>query len=206
MANSNRRAIMTLYSDPSCPLCHRTRIALHEKNITANIEDLIDDHWPEDVASANPYGNSPTLVDKNLVLFNANIIIDYFDERFVQPPLMPVDPAKRAQVRQMLYRIDKDWYSLWSALMGLEKGKMAQARKTIQEDLTVLAPLFAQSAFFMNDDFSILDCALAPLLWRLPMLNIKLPAKASAVEDYAKRIFNRDSFQASLSDIERDMR
>lgn len=206
MANSNRRAMMTLFSDPSCPLCHRTRIALREKNISASIEDITDGHWPEDIAAANPYGNSPTLVDKNLVLFNPNIIIEYLDERFVHPPLMPSDPAERAQTRQMLYRIDTDWYSQWNALLGKERGKMAQARKSIQEDLTVLAPLFAESPFFMSDDFSILDCAIAPLLWRLPMLSIKLPPKASAVEDYANRIFARDSFQASLSDAEREMR
>ena len=206
MVNSNRRAMMTLYSDPSCPFCHRTRIVMHEKNITANIEDIVEGQWPEDVATANPYGTSPTLIDRDLVLFNANIIINYFDERFLQPTLMPIDPASRAKTRLMLYRIDKDWYSLWDALTGVEKGKAAKARKIIQEDLTVLAPIFKESAFFMSNNFSLLDSSLAPLLWRLPMLNIKLPAKAKAVEDYAQRIFARDSFQASLSDIERDMR
>lgn len=206
MANSSRRAMMTVYSDPSCPFSHRTRIVMHEKNITANIEDIVDGHWPEDVAAVNPYGTSPTLIDRDLVLFDANIIIDYFDERFLHPPLMPVDPASRAKARLMLHRIDKDWYSLWPALTGLEKGKTTKARKTIQEDLTVLEPLFEESAYFMNDEFSLLDCSLAPLLWRLPMLGIKLPAKAKAVEEYAKRIFARDSFQASLSDVEREMR
>ena len=206
MVNSNRRSMMTLYSDPSSPICHRTRIVLHEKNITANIEDIVDGHWPEDIAAANPYGTSPTLIDRDLVIFDADIIINYFDERFLQPTLMPIDPASRAKTRLMLHRIDKDWYSLWNALTGAEKGKMAKARKTLQEDLTVLAPIFEETAFFMSNDFSLLDCSLAPLLWRLPMLNIKLPAKAKAVEEYAQRIFARDSFQASLSDIERDMR
>lgn len=206
MVNSNRRSMMTLYSDPSSPICHRTRIVLHEKNITANVEDITDGHWPEDVAMANPYGTSPTLIDRDLVLFNADIIINYFDERFLQPTLMPIDPASRAKTRIMLHRIDKDWYSLWDALTGVEKGKMSKARKTLQEDLTVLAPLFEETEFFMSNDFSLLDCSLAPLLWRLPMLNIKLPAKAKAVEDYAQRIFAREAFQASLSDIEREMR
>ncbi len=204
--NDNRRAMLTIYSDPSCPFSHRTRIVMHEKNIVANIEDIIDGQWPEDVAAANPYGTSPTLVDRDMVLFNSNIIIDYFNERFVHPPLMPADPAARAKARLMLHRIDKDWYALWSALTGSEKSKTAKARKTIQEDLIVLAPLFAESPFFMSKEFSLLDCSLAPLLWRLPSLNISLPAKARAVEDYAERIFARDSFQASLSDIERDMR
>jgi len=206
MANSNRQAGLTIYSDPTCPFSHRTRIVLHEKNIVANIEDIIDDQWPEDIAALNPYRTSPTLIDRNMVLYDSNIIIDYFNERFVHPPLLPSDPASRAKTRLMLHRIDKDWYTLWSALTGMEKGKMAKARKTLQEDLIVLAPLFAESPFFMGKDFSLLDCSIAPLLWRLPMLNIKLPAKAKAVEEYAERIFARDSFQASLSDVERDMR
>jgi RNA polymerase-associated protein len=206
MANSNDRSGLTIYSDPACPFSHRTRIVLHEKNIVANIEDIIDDQWPEDIAAVNPYGTTPTLIDRNMVLFDSNIIIDYFNERFVHPPLLPSDPASRAEMRLMLHRIDKDWYALWSALIGMEKGKTSKARKTVQEDLTVLAPLFAESPFFMSKAFSLLDCSLAPLLWRLPMLNIKLPAKAKAVEEYAERIFARDSFQASLSDVERDMR
>lgn len=198
--------MMTVYSDPTCPFSHRTRIVMQEKNIFANIEDIIDGQWPEDVAAANPYGTTPILFEHDITLFDSNIINTYFDERFLQPPLMPSDPASRANARLMLYRIDKDWYSLWNALLGLEKGKMSKARKTIEEDLTILAPLFAQSKFFMSDEFSLLDCSLAPLLWRLPMLKIKLPAKASAVEDYAQRIFARESFQASLSDQERAMR
>ena len=180
--NSSRRAIMTLYSDPSCPFSHRTRIVIHEKNIDADIEDIVDGQWPEDVAAANPYGKSPILIDRELVLFNANIIIDYFDERFLQPALMPVGPVSRAKTRLMLHRIDKDWYSLWNALTGVEKGKISKARKIIQEDLTVLAPLFEESAFFMSNEFSLLDCCLAPLLWRLPMLNIKKSILKSATQ------------------------
>lgn len=206
MANSNRRAMMTVYSDPSCPFSHRTRIVIHEKNITADIVDVIDGQWPEDVAAANPYGKAPTLFERDLSLFDSNIINTYFDERFLQPPLMPSDPASRANTRLMLHRIDKDWYSLWNALIGIEKGKMSKARKTVQEDLTVLAPLFESLPFFMSKEFSLLDCSIAPLLWRLPLLKIKLPAKAKAVEEYAERIFARDSFQASLSDFERGMR
>jgi len=206
MITNNRRSIMTLYSDPECPFSHRTRIVIHEKNITTDIVDIIDGNWPEDVIAANPYGTTPILFDREITLFNANIINSYFDERFLQPPLMPSDPASRAKVRVMLHRIDKDWYSLWNALIGLEKGKMSKARKTIEEDLTVLAPLFSQSTYFMSDEFSLLDCSIAPLLWRLPLLKIKLPAKAKAVKDYAERIFSRESFQASLSNIERTMR
>jgi len=204
--NNNRRSTMTVYSDPNCPFSHQTRIVIQEKNLETNIQDLVTGEWPEDVAAANPYGSGPTMFDRDLVLFDARVIMDYFDERYPHPPLMPVDPVARAKARLMLHRIDKDWYSLWQALSGREKGKTSKARKTIQEDLTVLSPLFENSPFFMSDEFSMLDCALAPLLWRLPSLNIKLPASAKAVESYAERIFKRDSFQASLSDAERNMR
>jgi RNA polymerase-associated protein len=206
MVNSSTRATMTLYSDPECPLCHRTRIALFEKNISAHIEEITDNHWPEDIAAANPYGNTPTLVDRDLVLYHPNIILDYFEERFVQPSIMPKSPSERARMRQMLYRLDNEWFSHWDALSGKERGKTAKARKRILEDLTVIAPLFDQYAFFMSDEFSVLDCAIAPLLWRLPLLNIKLPSKSAAVLDYAERIYARDSFQNSLSERERYMR
>ena len=203
---NNSRAITALYSDPECPFCHRTRIVMYEKNVSADIEHIKNGDWPENIAAINRYGTNPVLVDRDLVLFNTDIIISYLDERFLQPPLMPADPASKAQMRLMLYRIDKDWYSLWPALVGEEKSSMNKARKTIQEDLVVLSPLFAKSAFFMGNNFSLLDCSLAPLLWRLPFLGIKLPAKAKVIEDYGQRIFARDSFQASLSEIEREMR
>jgi RNA polymerase-associated protein len=204
--NNNRRSMMTVYSDPSCPFSHQMRIVICEKEIDAQIEDLVEGDWPEEVAAANPYGSGPTLFDRDLVLFDSRVIIDYFDERFPHPSLMPVDPVARAKARLMLHRIDKDWYSLWNALSGRERGKATKARKTIQEDLTVLAPLFENTKFFMSDEFSLLDCTLAPLLWRLPSLGVKLPASAKSVEKYADRIFRRDSFQASLSDVEKAMR
>ena len=206
-SNSNRRATITVYSDPTCPFSHRTRIIIQEKKIdNINIENVTAGQWPEEVAAANPYGVSPTLFDRDLILFDSSVIADYFDERFPHPPLMPVDPAERAKTRLMLRRIDKDWYSLWNTLTGSEKSKAQKAKKLVLEDLTVLAPLFEASPYFMSNEFSLLDCSLAPLLWRLPMLKIKLPEKARAVEDYADRIFRRKSFQASLSDAERAMR
>lgn len=197
---------MTVYSDPACPFSHRTRIVIHEKEIEVNIVDVHDGQWPEDVIAINPSGISPTLIDRDIALFDANIIINYFDERFLQPALMPSDPISRAKTRLMLHHIDTDWYCQWQALLGQEKGKRSKARTRLLEDLTVLAPLFAENPFFMSKQFSLLDCSLAPLLWRLPLLNIKLPAKAKAVEDYAERMFARKSFQASLSDVERAMR
>lgn len=198
--------MMTLYSDPACPFCHRTRLAIAEKEITVTLRDSRLNPWSEEIAVAVPYGKSPVFVDRDIVLFDSNIIIDYLDARFLQAPLYPLDPALKAQLRLMLYRIDHDWYSLWDALSGAKKAKMAEAKRTLREDLMVLAPLFGASPYFMSDSFSILDCSLAPLLWRLPMLKIKLPSKANAVDAYAKRLFSRPSFQASLTNEERAMR
>ncbi len=198
--------MITLYSSPECPFSHQTRIVLAEKQIEARVIDVVDGQWPEDIAAANPYGMPPVLVDGDLILYDSHIINSYLDERFPSPRLLPAEPAQRAKMRLMLHRMERDWYAKWNTLIGLEKGKIKQARQYLAEDLTVLAPLFADSPYFLSSQFSLLDCSLAPLLWRLPMLQIKLPVKAKAVEAYAQYIFSRDSFQASLSDSERAMR
>lgn len=197
---------MTIYSDPGCPFSHQTRIVVHEKAIEANLVDLVAGEWPEEVAAVNPYGLGPTLIDRDLALFDSRVINEYLDERFPHPSLMPIDPVERAKIRLMLHRIAHDWYALWPALSGQVRTGQARARKTLLEDLTVLSPLFASSRYFLSVDFTLLDCYVAPLLWRLPALNITLPAKASAVERYARRIFERPGFQASLSQLESGMR
>lgn len=197
---------MKLYSDPECPLCHRTRFVIEEKNVAVSIENTIDNHWPENIANATPYGESPILHDRDLILFDSNIIVAYFEERFVQPALLPKDPESRAKMRLMLHRIDKDWYSLWDDFNGGSGQATTKAKKTLTEDLTVLSPMFEQMPFFFNEHFSLLDCYIAPLLWRLPMLSITLPNKAKAVAQYAERIFARPAFQASLTELERAMR
>ena len=203
---NGRRTNLTIYSNPGCPFSHQVRLVINEKHIDADIINQDSADWPEDVAAANPYHSGPTLLDRNLSLFNARIIIDYLDERFPHPSLMPADPVERAQLRLMIYRIERDWYSMWDALNGRERGKASKSRRTLQEDLTVLAPLFSSSPFLMSNDMTLLDCCLAPLLWHLPALNVKLPASAKAVEDYAQRIFQREAFQASLTDTERAIR
>ncbi|QBQ53895.1 glutathione S-transferase N-terminal domain-containing protein [Nitrosococcus wardiae] len=200
----SKRSITTLYSDPLCPLCHRTRIVVAEKNISTDIIDIDPDRLPEDLVQLNPYNSTPTLVDRDLVLYESQVIMEYFDERFPHPPLMPVDPISRARIRLMLYRIDREWYRLLGNTPRSSIGP--KARKMLIEDLTVLSPAFEKTPFFMNEEFSLLDCALAPLLWRLPALDVKLPPQAKLVEEYANRIFSRDSFQKSLSNAEREIR
>lgn len=206
MTTRNRKPLMTLYSDVQCPFSHQARIVVQEKQIECQLIELADGHWPEEVASANPYGQGPTLFDRDIVIFQSRIIMEYLDERFPHPSLMPNDPGARAQMRLMLHRLETDWFSLWPQLIGKEKSPSTKAKKTLREDLIVLAPLFEQSDFLMSDEFSLVDCYIAPLLWRLPQLGIKLPDSAKAVERYAQKIFNRDTFQASLSSAERGMR
>ncbi|AFI83475.1 glutathione S-transferase N-terminal domain-containing protein [Methylophaga nitratireducenticrescens] len=206
MTTRNRKPLMTLYSDVQCPFSHQTRIVVQEKQIDCQIVYLTDGHWPEEVASANPYAYGPTLFDRDIVIFHSRIIMEYLDERFPHPSLMPNDPGARAQMRLMLHRLETDWFSMWPQLSEREKSPATKAKKTLREDLTVLAPLFEQNDFLMSDEFSLIDCYIAPLLWRLPYLGIKLPDSAKAIERYAQRVFQRQTFQASLSASEKGMR
>ncbi len=196
---------MVLYSRPECPLSHRVRIVLAEKNIGAEIVDVDPDNPPEDLIDLNTYDSLPVLVDRDLVLYNSQIIMEYLDERFPHPPLMPVDPVSRARTRMMLYRIDEDWYRILGDISGEDEARAAEARKTIYEGLILMAPILAKKPFFMSDDFALVECSLAPILWRLPHYGIELPPQAKAVKQYARRLFERESFQASLSEIEREL-
>lgn len=200
-----KRSVMTLYSGPTCPYSHRVRIVLAEKGVSVDILNVDLENPPEELIELNPYQNVPTLVDRDLVLYQSNIIMEYLDERFPHPPLLPVYPVARSKSRLMMYRIDHDWYKLMADIEADNKSSDA-ARKELKENLIALAPVFANMPYFMSEEFSLVDCYLAPLLWRLPALGIELPASASAVKSYAKRLFQRESFQASLTEAEREIR
>ena len=203
---TNKRSVMTMYSDPKSPYSHRVRLVLAEKNITVDIIDSDPVNLSEDVIDLNPYGTLPTLVDRDLTLFESRIIMEYLDERFPHPPLLPVDPVSRASARLYMHRVDRDWYTLMDEILAGGKGE-TKARKELRENLIVAAPIFAAKPFFMSDDFTLVDCAIAPLLWRLPVMGIELPpAQGKAVNDYAERMFERDSFKDSLTEVEREMR
>lgn len=203
---ANRRSVMTLFSSPTDPYCHRTRIVLAEKGITYEIANVGPDEVPEDLVDLNPYNSVPTLVDRELVLYDAGVIIEYLDERFPHPPLMPVDPVSRAKSRLYLYRIDRDWYSQVGELESGDDKRAAKARKILRDSLAASAEVFAAKPFFLSDEFSLVDCAILPLLWRLNYYGVELPAQAKAVSAYAERMFDRDSFRSSLSETEREMR
>jgi len=197
---------MTLYSDPESPYSHRVRVVLAEKNITVEVTDVDPLHIPDDLMDLNPYGTLPTLVDRDLRLYESRIIMEYLDERFPHPPLLPVDPVSRATSRLYLYRVDRDWHSLMDTILRGRKDPAAKARKELRESLTATAPIFDAKPYFMSEDFTLVDCSIAPLLWRLPVLGVELPPQAKAVKAYAQRLFERDSFQASLTEQEKEMR
>jgi stringent starvation protein A len=203
---ANKRSIMTLYSSATDILSHRVRIVLAEKGVSVDVINTDSNDKLEDLYELNPYGTAPTLVDRELVLYDANIIMEYLDERFPHPPLMPVYPVARAKTRLMIYRVDREWGDL---VRKIEKGKpeaSQTAAKELRNYLVKLAPVFNSSPYFLNEEFSLVDCCIAPILWRLPAWGITLPAEAKAITKYAERVFARDSFQASLTEAEHELR
>ncbi len=204
---ANRRSVMTLFSKPTCIHSHRTRLVLAEKNINIDIVDIEGPDLPEDLMDLNPYHTVPTLVDRDLVLYDSRVIIEYLDERFPHPPLMPVDPVTRAQFRLALFRIETDWYQLAEQFEADGDRKPAtKSRKMLRESILASVDLFSAKRYFLSDEFSLVDCSIAPILWRLPVYAIELGAQAEPIEMYMKRVFERRSFQESLTELEQEMR
>lgn len=202
---ANRRSVMTLFSSATDPESHRVRVVLAEKGITVEILDVAEAKQSEDLLDLNPYNSVPTLVDRELVLYDPRAIMEYLDERFPHPPLMPVDPVSRARTRLALYRIEKDWYDLVPALESRTEKTVSKARKMLRDSLTAGAEVFAAKPYFLSDEFSLVDATIVPMLWRLKHFEIDLPRQAKPVIQYAERMFERESFKASLSDSEREM-
>ena len=204
---ANRRSVMTLFSKPTCIHSHRTRLVLAEKNINIEIVSVDGPELPEDLMDLNPYHTVPTLVDRDLVLYDSRVIIEYLDERFPHPPLMPVDPVTRAQFRLALFRIETDWYELAEQFDTDGDRKMAtKSRKMLRESILASVELFAARQYFLSDEFSLVDCSIAPILWRLPVYGIDLGSQSAPIEAYMKRVFERRSFQESLTELEQEMR
>ncbi len=204
---ANRRSVMTLFSKPTCIHSHRARLVLAEKNINIEITSVDGPELPEDLMDLNPYHTVPTLVDRDLVLYDSRVIIEYLDERFPHPPLMPVDPVTRAQFRLALFRIETDWYQFAEQFDNDGDRKLAsKSRKMLRESILASVELFAAKQYFLSDDFSLVDCSIAPILWRLPVYGIELGGQAEPIEMYMKRVFERRSFQESLTELEQEMR
>ncbi len=202
--NNRGRAVMALYSYPSCVLSHHVRFVVAIKGINVEIIDVDREDPPEDLIQLNPSSVGPTMVDRDLVLYDTRIICEYLDERYPHPPLMPVDPVTRARLRLAHSRVMQDWFSL---AHKIEKDDNAEsAAKELQDSLTSSAELFSTKEFFLSDDFTMVDASISVILWRLRKYGISLPAEANAVMDYADKVFELETFQESLSDVEKEMR
>jgi stringent starvation protein A len=204
-----RRSSMTLFSDPTSQYSHRVRIVLAEKGVTVDIEDIDPKSVTEEILEANPYGTLPTLVDRDLALYESKVVMEYLDERFPHPPLLPVYPVARAESRLWIYRIERDWCGLVDNITANPDSKAAEAaRKEFRESLMTIASIFEEVPYFMSEEFTLVDCCLAPMLWRLPELGIALPSnrQIKPLLDYMDRLFERPSFQESLTDLEREIR
>ncbi|MCJ8170679.1 glutathione S-transferase N-terminal domain-containing protein [Atopomonas sediminilitoris] len=208
MAVANKRSTMAFFSEPSDQYCHRVRIVLAEKGVTVDIVDVQAGKYPEELLEANPYASVPTLLDRDLTLYDANVMMEYLDERFPHPPLLPVYPVARANSRQLVQRIERDWCRLVDTILDSKRkpAEVTAARKELRESLIGVSPIFAEMPYFMGEEFSLVDCCLIPILWRLPILDIELPRQAKPLQEYMERMFAREGVQASLSKYERDIR
>ena len=200
---------MTLFSDPRDHYSHRVRMVLCEKGVSVDVVDVDPLQISENLSEVNPYGTLPTLLDRELVLYKSTVIMEYLDERFPHPPLLPVYPVARAQCRLLMHRIEVDWSKRVDVLMagrGRETA-MDKARKELRESLAAIAPVFDDRPFFMNDDFTLVDCFVAPILWRLNALDLKMSTRQlKPMQRYMNDMFERDTFQESLTEPEVDMR
>lgn len=202
---ANKRSVMTLYSGSTDPYSHRARIVLAEKGVTFDLYEIDVDTQVDALVEINPYNTVPTLVDRDLVLYESEIIMEYLDERFPHPPLMPVYPVARARSRLMLHRVNRDWYTLMNKILAknADSQVVQESRKALYESIVSVSPMFKEMPYFLSEEFSLVDCAIAPMLWRLKAMGIVLPQEAKAIQEYAKRLFDREAFQISLTESER---
>lgn len=200
------RSAMALYSQDRDIHCHRVRFVLAEKGINVEIIDVSNNESAAaDLLELNPYNETPTLVDRDLLLHDAGVINDYLDERYPHPPLMPVDPVSRARLRLVHHRILRDWFPLVEEIENAHGENVDQAKQQLKESIVAANDLFKQADFLISDELSLVDCTLAPLFWRLPVYGIDLGKAGTSVQAYVQRLFSRASFKTSLTRAEREM-
>lgn len=206
MANIiSRKSAMTLFSSPTCIMSHCVRLVMSEKGVPADIEFFTPDNPPEDLLELNPYGNAPTFVERELVLYDAYIIMEYLDERFPHPALHQMDPVSRATTRMLIKRIDQEWYAKLTDIQGNGEKKSAKTKKQLKESLLDSAPVFEATPYFMSEEYSLIDCVMAPFLWRLSGAGIDITSLGKGITAYANRLFSRKAFQESLTVREKEM-
>ena len=205
----SKRSAMTLFSDSTSHYSHRVRIVLAEKGVSVDLVESEDGVPVPELGDLNPYNTMPTLIDRDLVLYESKVMMEYLDERFPHPPLLPVYPVARAESRLFMYRVERDWCSLVDTILRSSKGSdVAVARRDLSDSLTALSPIFAEKSFFMSEEFTLVDCCIAPILWRLPALGVDIKAskQTKPLYGYMDSLFGREAFQESLSIQEREMR
>jgi RNA polymerase-associated protein len=203
--NARARNGLTLYTTTDDIQCHRARLVLAAKGV--NYERVMVDPQkpPEDLMDLNPYASTPTLVDRDLTLFDTSVVCEYLDERYPHPPLMPIDPISRARLRVTAVRIERDWLAEVEVIRA--GGRPADAaRKRLRAQLLMSLPLFKASRFFLNPEMSLVDCLVAPLIWRLPWLGVDLGREGKPILDYGERLFHSQGFSRSMTDQEKAMR
>lgn len=205
-ASPRMRNALTLFSAPDCVVCHRVRLVLAAKGVSYELVPVDPAKPPEDLLDLNPYHSVPTLVDRDLVLYSASVVSEYLDERYPHPPLMPVDPLSRARLRLAMLQIEKNWVPQVQAIQSGNKVQVEAGRKALRELLLGSLPLFKAAKFFLNPEMSLADCAMAPIIYRLPSLGVALPKEAKLIEDYGMRIFRNPGFVRSLTPEERQLR
>ncbi|MBA3582549.1 MAG: glutathione S-transferase N-terminal domain-containing protein [Gammaproteobacteria bacterium] len=204
---ATRRSIMTLYSAADCARSHRVRMVLKEKDITVDVVDVDLNNKPADLYDVNQTGNLPTLVDRDLVLPESRLIMEYLDERYPHPPLLPVDPVSRAKCRLVIHHIEEQWYTRLDELIDGTPSQVEKARKYLAENITQMARLFDDHrSYFLGEEMTLVDCFALPILWRLDYYRVELPKDAKTIMQYATRVFERPSFRASLTETERNLR
>jgi RNA polymerase-associated protein len=199
--------MMVLYSGTTCPFSQRCRLVLFEKGMDFEIKDVDLFKKPEDINVMNPYGQVPILVERDLTLYESNIINEYIDERFPHPQLMPADPVMRARARLFLFNFERELFVHVQTIENTNNQKAIDKGKLLIRDrLTQLAPILLKSKYMLGDEFSMLDVAIAPLLWRLDHYGIDLPKSAAPLMKYAERIFSRPAYIEALTPSEKVMR
>lgn len=205
-ASSRIRNALTLFSSPDCVVCHRVRLVLAAKGVSYELVPVDTANPPEDLLDLNPYHSVPTLVDRDLVLYAASVVSEYLDERYPHPPLMPVDPLSRARLRLAMLTVEREWVPQVQAIQSGSRAAGEAGRKRLQELLINSLPVFKAARFFLNSEMSLADCAVAPIVFRLPTLGIVLPKEAKVIEDYGLRIFRNPGFLRSLTPEEKLLR
>jgi len=210
MVSISKRTSMALFSDAGDHYCQRVRIVLEEKGISSEIIDVNKNKLSDEILEVSPYATLPVLVDRDVALYDSVTLMEYLDERFPHPPLLPVYPVSRANMRLYIKRINNDWCSLFDSLVSdkLKEAQEKKMKKQLKSLILSTNPIFKEKPYFMNEEFSLVDCCIAPILWRLPQVGIDIPkdAKNKPINDYMKKVFTRKAFLSSLTEIEREIR